>query len=79
MYAGFRFSSQALRGVVVSSETDETIDGDSTAVDASSVDVVPQASLESASDIVDEAVPSGTLNRSNFYPNYREVKNAYKF
>lgn len=61
MYAGFRFRSQALRGVIVSSETDETIDSDNVAVDASTVDVAPQASSESASDIVDEAVPSGTL------------------
>ncbi|XP_074383489.1 uncharacterized protein LOC141725026 isoform X2 [Apium graveolens] len=57
---GFPFRSQTLRNVVVSSETDETIDGDSIAVDASSADVVPQASSESTSDIVDEAVPSVT-------------------
>lgn len=53
---GFRFRGNALRGVIVSSETDETI-GDSIAVDASSVDVVPQASSESASDVIDEVVP----------------------
>lgn len=56
---GFRFRGNALRGVIVSSETDETI-GDSIAVDASSVDVVPQASSESASDVIDEVVPSVT-------------------
>lgn len=60
---GFRFRTQALRGVIVSSETNETIDGDSIAVDASSVDVVPHPSSESASDIVDEAVPSVTNHK----------------
>ena len=50
-----------MRGVILSSENDESIDSDSKAVDASSVDVVTQASSESSSDIVDEAAPSGTL------------------
>lgn len=56
---GFRFRSKALHDVIVSSETDQTIDSDVT-VDASSVDVAPQASSESVSDMVDEAVPSAT-------------------
>lgn len=67
MYAGFGLRSQALRGVILSSETDETIDHVSNVVDASSVDVVPQTSSESASDVVDEAAPSGTLELIKFF------------
>ncbi|KAL1818724.1 hypothetical protein ACET3Z_013593 [Daucus carota] len=53
------YRSQALRGVILWSEDNESIDSYSKAVDASSVDVVTQASSEVSSDIVDEVVPSG--------------------